>query len=599
MSKVQILNLKKVQDILKNVQLQDIVFWIGAGVDCGGITGLPLGMELTKFVLQKSCGEKNAKRILDIWKNRRDNLERIFGEKNAMAEIPRLETIIEAIRIYEKNQIKKFSFINGLKSFSSNIHGYNYLHYILAYCLHNGSNIVTTNYGDFIVRAYLDMYKDGKVHLKKEGVYTYCTDHNNAKIYHIHGISSDISTIGASLSNVKNKLPDNFKNKIAEWLEDKYIIFLGYGGVDNLDVNPLLYSLKGMGRGNAIYVKHSRSEENIEINNNECRLIGCFDNGIVCPCDTTNFLEFFSNGKTYSQSITKKQDWKKEFMKLGEEYNEKMQYACLLSISFYLGIPYCQIYDQNDWYNMCSSLKNISSWYKHYFIYRNAVIDMDKNVMRKEEKKLLTEFDTELMRSDINAANGRNDLCILKINIDEIYQNVKYLLKDGQIIQWNISTNINRLIMYICQSYKNILSEKQREKFWNDKRVAILKCKIILEKIIEVGYNTVLDVNQINTAYRSLAICYALLDENEKSAFENLNTAIFNYSDISSIDGIVGGYIYKIYVCIIYFINKKNTIYLKKAYKNLYAIKEYVHSIKMKKYYSVLQKLSNILLSFS
>lgn len=153
--------------------------------------------------------------------------------------------------------------------------------------------------------------------------------------------------------------------------------------------------------------------------------------------------------------------------------------------------------------------------------------------------------------------------------------------------------------MYICQSYINILSEKQREKFWNDKRVAILKCKIILEKIIEVGYNTVLDVNQINTAYRSLAICYALLDENEKSAFENLNTAIFNYSDISSIDGIVGGYIYKIYVCIIYFINKKNTIYLKKAYKNLYAIKEYVHSIKMKKYYSVLQKLSNILLSFS
>lgn len=86
------------------------------------------------------------------------------------------------------------------------------------------------------------------------------------------------------------------------------------------------------------------------------------------------------------------------------------------------------------------------------------------------------------MRSDINAANGRNDLCILKINIDEIYQNVKYLLKDGQIIQWNISTNINRLIMYICQSYINILSEKQREKFWNDKRVAILKCKIILEK---------------------------------------------------------------------------------------------------------------------
>ena len=54
----------------------------------------------------------NLPSVLDIWKNRRDNLERIFGEKNAMAEIPRLETIIEAIRIYEKNQIKKFHMIS-------------------------------------------------------------------------------------------------------------------------------------------------------------------------------------------------------------------------------------------------------------------------------------------------------------------------------------------------------------------------------------------------------------------------------------------------------------------------------------------------------
>lgn len=49
MSKVQILNLKKVQDILKNVQLQDIVFWIGAGVDCGGITGLPFRNGINKI----------------------------------------------------------------------------------------------------------------------------------------------------------------------------------------------------------------------------------------------------------------------------------------------------------------------------------------------------------------------------------------------------------------------------------------------------------------------------------------------------------------------------------------------------------------------
>ena len=47
MSNIEIMKLEDVVSVLNGIKLENIVFWIGAGIDCDGCTGLPLGGELT------------------------------------------------------------------------------------------------------------------------------------------------------------------------------------------------------------------------------------------------------------------------------------------------------------------------------------------------------------------------------------------------------------------------------------------------------------------------------------------------------------------------------------------------------------------------
>ena len=58
MSNIEIMKLEDVVSVLNGIKLENIVFWIGAGIDCDGCTGLPLGGELTQFILREACGEE-------------------------------------------------------------------------------------------------------------------------------------------------------------------------------------------------------------------------------------------------------------------------------------------------------------------------------------------------------------------------------------------------------------------------------------------------------------------------------------------------------------------------------------------------------------
>lgn len=94
------------------------MFWIGAGIDNGSPTSLPLGNDLTDHVLKKTCGEK-VENVIAVWEKRQQLLKKIVGEDIEFSDRPRLETLIEAVRDFEEHQIEKKSVIEGLRSFSS------------------------------------------------------------------------------------------------------------------------------------------------------------------------------------------------------------------------------------------------------------------------------------------------------------------------------------------------------------------------------------------------------------------------------------------------------------------------------------------------
>ncbi len=599
MSNIEIMKLEDVVSVLNGIKLENIVFWIGAGIDCDGCTGLPLGGELTQFILREACGEEGAKNIMKTWKSRKENMGKFLRGGSIIEDLPRLETIIEAVRHYESEQLKHISLIEGLRSFSVRFHHYNLSHHILAKCLYSGANIVTTNYGDFICQAYKDMYGQESIRLENNELYTYSNNKNDAKIYHIHGISEDIFTIGASLSKVKNKLPDSFKRKVREWFENKYIIFLGYGGVDNLDVNPMLLSLREDNVGKVIYVKHSGDDNIAEINTNERRLVTYFDKKIICPCNTREFLNYFFDHEDLNFNDTEKSvDWKKIFFETAGVFDSDMQMACLLVVSYYLGIPYSQIYSGKDWYRRCLRLKNVSDWCKHYYIFLNSVSEDNSFIKKKEGKYLAKKYSSGLMKSDIYAANGKLKQATEEININKVEKNVNEIILNRGIIQWDNLTYVNRMIQFLSTEYLKIVLKSKRNFFLQREKEQIEKCCVILKKIVDEGYDIVLEVNQINTAYRSLAICYAFLENERKLIFKYLDKALFNYADVSSIDGIIGVYIYRTVSNLILYTKNYKLQLLENAITNFEMVKNYVFAIRMKKYYKTIYKLELLIIVY-
>lgn len=99
------------------------------------------------------------------------------------------------------------------------------------------------------------------------------------------------------------------------------------------------------------------------------------------------------------------------------------------------------------------------------------------------------------------------------------------------------------------------------------------------------GYDYVLDVHQISTAYRSLALCQALLGEPIEDTMDNLSVALNNYADISSVNGVAMTLIYEALVYLIDFKNNKNFRSLRHAEDILWKVYFVVFRCGLKKYY--------------
>lgn len=196
-----------------------LVFWVGAGIDIDAPTNLPAGNALTFFLLRKSCAndEIATSKIPDY-----DILKPIYGNN------PRLETVIECFRTFDRYQEDHKSFLEGLKSFwevEPNV-----IHYWIATLLLNGANVVTTNFDQCIPKAYKTICNQEDELSQNDykncaGYYQFSSKSNRAQtgtVYYIHGIANNIMTLGASLSQLAPGLPEPFQNLLEFWLKSGY-----------------------------------------------------------------------------------------------------------------------------------------------------------------------------------------------------------------------------------------------------------------------------------------------------------------------------------------------------------------------------------------
>lgn len=583
-----------INKIIYKYPTNKLIFWLGAGIDKEEPTALPLGNELTVEILKRSCGDIICNKILEQWKISSNTFFKITDETIKLNEYPRLETILEAIRIFETELHSENTVINGLRSFDEAPPNSN--HYILAKLLHQGANIVTTNYDNCIPKAYNHLYQSNNEKLKlndTENIWIYKSNIKDVgSIYHLHGVAKSIEDIGATLSIVKNPIAKYFDMKMDEWLNNGYcFIFLGYGGNDSLDITPYLMS-KSSKNAVGIYVQHSKDKKNIVHNNiNEKKLLNSFYKRYVLAYNTKEFLNDFI-GKEIKLSDFKTNDWKKKFSEYSIEYTKELQQLCALSVIYSLNLNPCKVLGEN-WINIYSNIHNlnISNWYIGNYGFRNCQ-RIGQNNEALYFSSLLSK--NKLLKSDVRTMRSYTTSILYEwCFIDKVLSKAKKMLENREIVSWNVSTPINRAVQLIlCVISLSPININLTKKILKNKGMKLI---VVLKKLISAGPLYMQEINQLNVAYINLGILEILFSKNHKKAWEYIKKARYNYAEISSMSGVINTILYEIiYFELLYWYYKDEKIkhHIKtRYYQFLKIIKKEQYINKYKKTVKIITKL--------
>lgn len=318
-------------------EAKDILFLVGAGISKSEPSNIPLGSELTRFVLEKSCGIDECTCIFDTW-NKFSGVIKEYNEKLKFP-IPRLETVLGCINELDTLNNRR-SILYGLKSLS-NV-PFNHNHLILSHFLKKGSNILTTNFDLGIQNAYKGTFNDNLTHIPYKTFSCYYSN-NSGKIYHLHGSSKDdVSLLGATVEQVKKGFNKDEKTIINELIKkSKLIVILGYSVSDSFDITPYFESLP-FSMGTCCFIQHKNEHSDVEFPNNIDAFLKKANIAKKIANDTTEFL------KRFEAAILKKNlfykmnnnvfDWKKEFDRAWKySYSDNEKLLNLLGIRYNIG----------------------------------------------------------------------------------------------------------------------------------------------------------------------------------------------------------------------------------------------------------------------
>lgn len=536
------LKLSEFKSLLSNERFSDkqFVFWIGSGIDKAEPTCLPLAMPLLQNILENTCGELSNK-LLQIW----NDVEKIINAQNMSANqfppIPRLETIIEKILTCENHMLEKHSVVNSLESF-----GYappNKNHYAIANALKNGADVVTTNYSFCIQQAYQDIVGielELEEHFQKSSIYMYGSNHKGSgKLYHIHGIASNITDIGASLGMVKKSFPTEFSQKILDWFDQKrHFLFCGYSGSDAFDVNRFfLTRCPDSVASYGFFIRHTDScKYNDEYNiftEKEKILLRVFEKDYLICDDTSKILNLFLEPNISIKSY-KNYNWE-----IRSSYPSEYRQCLLIDICGNLGLNIDLFYSSEQWDNDLNDNNIYTPWYN---IYPKFVMSRLQN-----NRRLITKYGEAMAKIESRAIiqrliNGslQTYMCPTEQKMQAINKTIETHINQGTPINWNLSTDINLITHYIITQFLQCDSFDMFEDLLKKYKEISNDLINVCTAIVHYGYDFVVDMNQLHLAMRNLALLKQIFKKDFDNAKLLLDESTYYYIEVSSIDGILG-----------------------------------------------------------
>lgn len=442
----------ELRQILNEADIKQTVFWVGAGIDIDKPICLPSGKELTEFVLKNGFGD-NKHNLLERYKRQCDliNQNCIYAELDG---IPRLETVIGVLQRFENQngKMKIPSFLKGFSSFADAPP--NSVHFSLAELLHKGATIVTTNYDLCIPQAYSQLFPKYEDKLLRRqigiGIYQYYSLNDNVgSMYYIHGIADHIESLGHSLKNVMQSLSGEFYKEIKQkYCENNLFIFLGYSGLDNLDVNLMFEAFHRTNKNSrAVCIVYPK----VEITDVQIALLKYFKSNYHFKIYLEEFFGYYEELTEHhcEQKIENGKDaWKTGFHPYPQKFHMYIQMALAYELGIGLDVKGRELNNKNvsmyleEWYiNFYTShlrvrksyLATIESFFsKNYDKYNRIISDTQ---IEKAIDASLGKIGWDTV-SPINATVKRalkmysiGRIFVPKRKIESIYESVKTMLQ--------------------------------------------------------------------------------------------------------------------------------------------------------------------------
>lgn len=474
--------------------------------------------------------------------------------------IPRMETVISDIKLFEEELAVDCTVVSGFESFLEAPP--NNCHQILAQFLSKGANIVTLNYGNTIAKAF-NMQYNNKFPILPEfdnelNLYLYSDENiTSGKIYHPHGVANDLNTIGISLNEVKKNLSPKFKKTLINWIENGYcFIFLGYSCSDTLDINPFFKSLKTNENTDSIGIIINYSTKDSFSNKNESSemedILTPFNQYFIFNTITSDFMQDIKIHECCNYSSIEKDEykWLNNFYDHIKPYNKELHLYISLGIIKSLGLDYKKILPSN-WYKQKDYKLFKRNWYIDYYSF--ICLSQTSNYYKttRFSKKL---NNSNLTKSDILSKLWQSKraakVTISPFDVFDILNETDWINSNYQI-DWNISTALNRNAEWIIiDILRNPFLFKIKQKKHSKMADIIMESNAI---IINLGNDFVTDFIQQLTALRYNGILLMLFENKYDLALTNLNQALYHYNAISSIAGVIRCKLYLTFVELINF----------------------------------------------
>jgi hypothetical protein len=254
------IDVTELEALAETFTLSRLIIWAGAGISLDAPTRLPLGFGLTEFALDETCGAAISARLFEVWK-RANSICSEPDRPEPFSWRPRLETVLGGLGELERDAADtSLAFLPAFSSFAGAPP--NAVHFAIAALVLRGAAVFTPNFDFCLQQAVCSLTgRDDPFDVEESGSirrYVLKGRRPAGEIVHFHGVADNPEYLGATLTRIKQGLPEPFA-VLEERLEaGSLLMMVGYSASDSFDVNPyFMRQPPGAWPGSVlVYVRH-------------------------------------------------------------------------------------------------------------------------------------------------------------------------------------------------------------------------------------------------------------------------------------------------------------------------------------------------------